>query len=95
MKYPDDLAETVSVIVSDNCKNMVEISVFALTPDDDLIRYHHGLGTDIRNHYKMWDEKVMEQYFEEDDLFDRHPDDVCFKWLREAQIQIRLNLKGK
>lgn len=60
MIYPDDLVETVALILSDNCKQMIEINAFALTPDDDLIRYHHGLGTDVRNHYSMWDEKAME-----------------------------------
>ena len=87
MKYPDDLVDTVSLILSDNCKYMVEINVFALTPDDDLIRYHHGLGTAIRNHYNLWDSKVeqLDEYG-----FPIHPDDISFEFIKEAQRLLRV-----
>ena len=62
MRVPIDLKDTIILILSDNLKDMSEVEKFKKCPEDDLISYHHGLGTDIRNHYKLWEDKEIEKY---------------------------------
>ncbi len=47
---------TVKATVADILKGMPEESVRIVksTAKDDLIKFHHGWGTGIRNHYGLW-----------------------------------------
>ncbi|WP_440225001.1 DUF6794 domain-containing protein [Dokdonella sp. MW10] len=42
------VADLLSTLSAENKKKLRD------TPKDDLIRFHHGLGTGIRNHYGLW-----------------------------------------
>ena len=82
LTYPFDLRETVILLLTDNLKNMDEIPEFIKTEGDDIIKYHHGLGTMIRNHYNLWDKKELEKYIGDSYC---HPDDTSYWFMREAQ----------
>ena len=63
--YPTDLKDTVILMLTDELQDMNELEVFKETDFDDVIRYHYGLGTMIRNHYKLWDETEIAKYPDE------------------------------
>ena len=47
---------TVTEVVADIIENMSEAekATVANTPENDLIQFHHGWGTAIRNDYNLW-----------------------------------------
>ena len=53
---PDNWPTTVSATVADLLSTLSAADREAIrsTKKDDLIRYHHGWGTGIRNHYGLW-----------------------------------------
>lgn len=53
-----------------------ERNEFISTAKDDLIRFHHGLGTDIRNAYGLWNLKWKPQIVDGIDVSSGHPDAV-------------------
>ena len=85
LTYPNDLRETVVLLLTDNLKDMKLIKEFTDTKGDDIIKYHHGLGTMIRNHYKLWEETELEKYLGGGYC---HPDDTAYWFMREAQRQL-------
>ena len=54
---------TVAEVVADIIENMSESEKenIADTPEEDLIMFHHGWGTGIRNHYNLWQNKALVQ----------------------------------
>ena len=52
---------TVAEVVEDIIENMSEADKanVANTPEDDLIMFHHGWGTGIRNHYNLWQNQAL------------------------------------
>lgn len=46
---------------------------------DDLIQFHHGLGTDIRNAYGLWGLSWEPDIIDGADHSDNHPDAVSMK----------------
>ena len=75
-KIPDDLKDVILNIFSEE---KGELDKFIQTENDDLIIYHHGLGTILRNHYKLWDDKNILKY--SDELF-TCPDELSFEWIQ-------------
>lgn len=53
---PDQWSTTVQATVADILTSLLPEDKAALldTKKDDLIRFHHGWGTGIRNHYGLW-----------------------------------------
>jgi hypothetical protein len=53
---PDNWPTTVKATVTDLLSTLSEKDKETLrkTKADDLIMYHHGWGTAIRNHYGLW-----------------------------------------
>lgn len=51
-KWPTSVAETVKDIVQQLPEKDKE--VVRITKKEDLIKFHHGWGTGIRNHYGLW-----------------------------------------
>jgi len=43
-------------------------------PEKDMIKYHHGLGTWLRNNWGLWGGSRLREYFNKLGL--RHPDDM-------------------
>ncbi len=82
MIFPTDLKETVIDILGDS----QEVDKFI--ESTDLFVYHFGLGMQIRNHYKLWKDKELEKYIEEDEFI--HPDDISYDWMLEAQKQMKV-----
>ena len=64
---------TVAEVVADILENMSEADKANVlnTPEDDLIQVHHGWGTAIRNHYNLWQNKVLVKATGKE-----HPDDA-------------------
>lgn len=46
-------------IVADIVATLTEadLAILRVTKEEDLILFHHGYGTHIRNYYRLWDEK--------------------------------------
>lgn len=42
--------------------------------ESEMINYHHGLGTWIRNNWGLWSDSKLSQYFNSLEIF--HPDDM-------------------
>ena len=58
-------------------KELPEISrkeMIALPKRRDMIQYHHGLGTWIRNNWGLWSGSRLKKYFQDRRIF--HPDDM-------------------
>ena len=51
-KWPTSVTETVRDIVQRMAEKDKEI--VRTTKKEDLIKFHHGWGTGIRNHYGLW-----------------------------------------
>src|SRR3990167_6956369 len=53
---PDQWPEIVDAVVQDILKRMTEQDQKRIreTSKEALIQFHHGWGTDIRNHYGLW-----------------------------------------
>ena len=50
------------------------ITEMRLKPEDDMIQYHHGLGTWIRNNWALWPNGRLSKYFNEGGI--KHADDM-------------------
>jgi hypothetical protein len=50
--FPTTLSETVAILTAELPER--ERTVLAGTMDEDLVRFHHGLGTYIRNRFGLW-----------------------------------------
>jgi len=89
MTFPADLKETVILALSDNLKDMKAVEVFSKASEIELFRYHMGLGTMIRNHYKLWEKKKLEKYINPDDYMEylmySNADELSFEFMKEAQ----------
>ena len=59
-------------------------SKFVGTEKADLIQYHHGFGTSIRNHFRLWEyewEKTLENGV---DVSPNHPDQMSQRIIETA-----------
>jgi len=56
MLGPGEWPTTVDAVVTDllNTLSAEDKEMVRKTAFDDLIRFHHGWGTGIRNHYGLW-----------------------------------------
>jgi len=56
MLGPDEWPVTVDAVVTDILSSMNDENkdILQNTPRDDLILFHHGWGTGIRNYYGLW-----------------------------------------
>jgi hypothetical protein len=50
------------------------LSRMQANPEDDMILYHHGLGTWLRNNWGLWKGSQLSEYFNQLGIF--HPDDM-------------------
>lgn len=64
----DCFKELKSMLYPDLIKEMT------MGTENDMIKYHHGLGMWIRNNWGLWSESRLKEYFNE--LGIQHPDDM-------------------
>lgn len=80
-------------ICDDFYKRLPSIDRAALknTDYEDLIRFHHGLGTRIRNYYRLWDK---ENPITNSDGFDPtlHPDEISQRVIEETWRRLNAHL---
>ena len=71
---------TVKEIVDHVLKNMTGADKLKMrnTKEDDLIMYHHGFGTQIRNTYGLWEGNP----YLEKETGKNHPDDISFEIIK-------------
>ena len=64
---------TIAEVVEDIIANMSEADKANVinTAEDDLIMFHHGWGTGIRNHYNLWRNQALLN-----DIGEEHADDA-------------------
>ena len=53
------------------------------TKADDLTRYHHGFGTAVRNHFKLWENPWEPELRDGVDYSPNHPDQISMRIIRE------------
>lgn len=90
--------EKIAAEVVDTLKEDEIIYVLETVKDEDgMVLLHHGLGTYIRNHYKLWDENnpLTKQWFVDStngvvtyiidgvDHHPKHPDMISFEVLKQ------------
>ena len=63
-------------------------SEFRRCAKKNLIRYHHGLGTEIRNEFKLWEKKWEPEIINGIDVSDDHPDSISMRVIEEAWRKI-------
>ena len=54
------------------------------TPEDELILFHRGWGTHLRNYYQLWHNKKLLQ-----DIGEAHADDASGVVIREVWQRLR------
>ena len=62
---------TITEVVADIIENMsaADKATVVKTPENDLIQFHHGLGTAIRKDYNLWQNPALVKVTGEE-----HPD---------------------
>lgn len=71
-EWPRTVAEAVDTILHQLDADPEAVSVIKSTPKDDLIKFHHGWGTQIRNDFGLWQGNVILLK----DCDKHHPDDA-------------------
>ncbi len=70
---PKDLGECF-IELDKLLKEVDKTEMQSLSNRDDMIRYHHGLGTWIRNNWGLWGGSRLQKYFTDKGIM--HPDDM-------------------
>jgi hypothetical protein len=73
MNKDEIVEELYQILLSSNQSTIDE---FKNTPKEKLIIYHHTLGRDIRNNYKLWDIPWTPEIVDNCDISPNHPDSV-------------------
>ncbi len=68
LSIEDAISELKKVLPPD------QIAKLQSDPEDDMVLYHHGLGTWIRNEWGLWKGSRLRDYFYELGIY--HPDDM-------------------
>lgn len=58
--------------------------IFTEKSKDDLIVYHHGLGRQIRNEFKLWEREWEPKLINNVDHSEDHPDAVSMRIIEEV-----------
>ena len=80
---PTDLTEVVEVLATELGEEARE----QIATTDDMIVFHHGLGTGIRNRFGLWQGSLLAQWFNERGVL--HPDSMSMVILRALQKRVR------
>ena len=77
---------TIADIVADIIENMREADKANVvnTPEADLIQFHHGWGTGIRNHYNLWQNPTLVKATGKE-----HPDDASMVIIKQVWQTLR------
>ncbi len=57
---------------------------FKNCPFDNLIRYHHTLGREIRNHFELWKYSWVQQIEDGIDMSPDHPDFISQRIIEDV-----------
>lgn len=64
--------------------------MFKATEEDELVRYHHTLGMNIRNHFKLWGEKWTPFFIDGVDYAPNHPDAISMHVIKAVWKKAQL-----
>lgn len=64
---------------------------FINTPFDELVQYHHSLGQDIRNQFRMWEREWTPELRDGIDYSPCHPDALSMKVIEELWKKVQPN----
>lgn len=79
MKYPENLTEYITITLTKS-----ELNDFIKTPEKDLIKYHFGLGMNLRNYYKLW--KNTDKY---SDNMIIDADEISFEFIKKTHKELQ------
>ena len=89
--------EIVSEILDNWWKNstLEDRKNFLNTPRDQLAMYHHGMGTNIRNHFKLWENKWIPELDKDNvDISPDHPDAISMRIIKEVYDRLQIAFEG-
>ena len=69
-----------------------QLETFRDVKESEVIRYHRGLGTWIRNSWGLWRNSQLAEYFRNMGI--QHPDDVSHEILTEFHRHMNRKLEG-
>jgi hypothetical protein len=83
-KWPTDVPQAVNRLLK-SILNASDREALRNTPEDDLARWNHGLGTTIRNSFGLWagNDELLK------DCGTSHPDDASHLILHAAWARLR------
>jgi len=62
---------------------------FRTCDEQYLYDYHHSLGRDIRNHFKLWDTNWIPEIVEGVDFSENHPDAISMEVIKQVWCKIQ------
>ena len=83
------ISEIVSIVEKWFDESPTDKEVFLNTSEDDLIWYHHTLGTHIRNEFKLWELKWTPEMKNGSDHSPGHPDQVSMEIIKRVHKNLK------
>lgn len=72
-KIPTNVDEAIECL--QQVLSQGDLNILRSVPEEELYKYHHGLGRAIRNNWGLWtDSSVLKIHFKQMDIL--HPDDM-------------------
>lgn len=62
---------------------------FITSTEPELYQYHHNLGQDIRNHFKLWEYEWVPVLKEGADYSEDHPDHISMEVIKEVWRRVK------
>lgn len=84
----EHIVESVRRDIADNWPKETQDKFFRTGYDDkNLIMYHHGFGTYIRNKYKLWANEWEPHVVNDVDISPDHPDQVSMRIIEQVWLR--------
>lgn len=94
---PQDLDDSFAELKKILPKEVVE--KMKTGPEKDMVSYHHGLGTSLRNNWGLWQGSRLSKWFNDKGI--KHPDDMSgiildsfWRHLNEKPLKLDEQIKG-
>lgn len=83
----DEIVEEVIRWLSEESDDVVE--EFLSCTKEQLIRYHTGLGRNIRNHFKLWEVEWEPELVNGIDMSQNHPDAISMAIIEDVWEKVK------
>ena len=91
----DEVRPSIGEMVDEVCQwamggDPSELALFLKTPRDELVKFHHSLGRNIRNHFCLWKHEWVPDIIDGVDHAKDHPDQISMKVLEGVHDRLML-----